>query len=710
MAQLWMDGFDHYGGDISRLLEGPWGAISSSVSLTPPAAGARTGDNALKIPESAILREARRVLGGAFAEIFVGMGFYIDTLPSQDGRKYPLQFKTVSNADIATITIRADGALEFRSGGEGGTILGVTTGPAVVTGTWHHIECRILRHASAGIFELRVDEVEVLNLTGLALGATDVGQIAVGQDNSLSSTNFWVDDLIVRDTSGSRNNGFMGDLRIATLQPIANGVAQGWTARTKTKLGVGIMNFQDSSDRDEAVTYADNAVFEIGSGDFCIEAFVRFDNLLTLSETATVFSKWRASVDERSFRLSLNGPDVGANLVFETCTDGLAGDVVEVHAFPFVPETKRWYHIAVARSGTDSRMFLDGVQIGTTKTDSRTYHDNAALVYVNGLQNTATTSLNDSSVDGWFDGVRFTVGVARYTGNFAPPSAVLPPDVGGDPLYDSVELLLNFDSGPTVIDESSNGFTAVLENAPFVEFPADASAYQNVDGLTPDDEDFVEAALVSATETLTFTANPLDTETVTIGATTYTFQTVLVDTANNVFIGVDAETSLDNLKAAVNLEAGAGTLYGTGTVANASASLIDLPDLQVLGTALTPGAAGNSIVSTETVTGGSWGAATFSGGADIPTNSEFTVSALPPAVTGVRSVAIIGRYFKTDSGSSEITASFVEAGGASDAGAARPVTVTPTYYEDTFDEDPSTMGALTPSTLLGARIRLNRTL
>ena len=268
--------------------------------------------------------------------------------------------------------------------------------------------------------------------------------------------------------------------------------------------------------------------------------------------------------------------------------------------------------------------------------------------------------------------------------------------------------MLNFDT-ITNLDESSNAFVGTLINTPFVEFPDDAIAFQTIDGVTPNDNNFVEAALVAATGTLTFTANPLNTETVVMDTITYKFVTVLA-AANDVLIGATTEDSMDNLKAAVNFEAGEGTLYGTGTVQNATISAIDLPGEQGLATARTPGVAGNSLVTTTTVTGGSWGGGTLSGGADIPSNSEFTVSGLPADVTGVRSVAIIGRNFKTDSGSSQMQMSFVVAGGSSDPGADRPITLTPTYYEDTFERDPGTLGALTPSTLSGARIRLDRTL
>lgn len=121
---------------------------------------------------------------------------------------------------------------------------------------------------------------------------------------------------------------------------------------------------------------------------------------------------------------------------------------------------------------------------------------------------------------------------------------------------------------------------------------------------------------VAATGTLTLTGQPLDTETVTIGATTYVFQTALVDSADNVLVGATASDSIDNLIAAVSAGAGAGTLYGTGTVANASTTIVvgagDTADL----TAITSGLIGNSIVTTETLTNGSFGAVTLTGGED----------------------------------------------------------------------------------------------
>lgn len=126
--------------------------------------------------------------------------------------------------------------------------------------------------------------------------------------------------------------------------------------------------------------------------------------------------------------------------------------------------------------------------------------------------------------------------------------------------------------------------------------------------------DVAVAAGVAATGILTLTANAADGETVTIGTKTYTFQATLTNVDGNVLIGATASDSLDNLIAAINLAAGAGTLYAASTTANgfvsAAAGAGDTMDV----TALKAGTFGNTIATTETLANGSWGGATLSGG------------------------------------------------------------------------------------------------
>lgn len=121
-------------------------------------------------------------------------------------------------------------------------------------------------------------------------------------------------------------------------------------------------------------------------------------------------------------------------------------------------------------------------------------------------------------------------------------------------------------------------------------------------------------AVAYAAQTLTVTGQPLNTETVVIGGKTYTFQTSLTNSDGNVKIGADASGSLDNLKAAINLDsAGAGTTYAAAmTAGHVKATTKTATTLKVV--SRVPGSIGNLIGSTETLTNGSWGASTLASG------------------------------------------------------------------------------------------------
>lgn len=135
------------------------------------------------------------------------------------------------------------------------------------------------------------------------------------------------------------------------------------------------------------------------------------------------------------------------------------------------------------------------------------------------------------------------------------------------------------------------------------------------------------SAAIAASLALTVTSiTSADTQTVTIGATTYTFNTSLTNTANNVLIGGSITNMAANLALAVNAGAGAGTNYGTGTVANASVSGTSSSGV-FTATALVPGTAGNSIATAETLSNGAWagGATTLAGGANASTAGQVTL-------------------------------------------------------------------------------------
>jgi phage tail sheath protein FI len=204
---------------------------------------------------------------------------------------------------------------------------------------------------------------------------------------------------------------------------------------------------------------------------------------------------------------------------------------------------------------------------------------------------------------------------------------------------------------PLMSESTTGPFLATLANVPLVSAPLTLH--------------WTEA--VQATGTLTNTTPTIsDGDTVTVGATVYTFKAPFVNAANNInAVGGDT-VALANLVKAINLTGIAGTDYGTGTVANASAGASTItPGVSVKVYALVGGTAGNTVAFSATGTaltatgagflaGGVAAAAktatltspTTVGGADAARISAASINLL----TGALSVTFVARTIGTNNG------------------------------------------------------------
>jgi hypothetical protein len=136
-----------------------------------------------------------------------------------------------------------------------------------------------------------------------------------------------------------------------------------------------------------------------GTGDFTVECWVYFNSvaadqgLFGGSTTNAWEIRWRTSTGLNLGRL---------NTAFDSI-------------FAWTPTVSTWYHLAVTRSGTSVRAFINGTQIGSTSTNSNTY--NSGTLFYLGITDTSNNPLN-----GYLDDVRITKGYARYTSNFTAPA------------------------------------------------------------------------------------------------------------------------------------------------------------------------------------------------------------------------------------------------------------------------------------------------
>lgn len=731
MAQLFVEGFNAYGSDTASqapMLAGRWANVPGAAQCNVPTFGARTDTFSFKtgVQDDSGFGATRVSLGGAYGKIFVSMGFATTALPNSD------QFvickpRDGSNNTLAGLRLRSDGALiletNFATNNSSGTVIAVTASPVIVAQNWHHLE--MCFDLAGEHFELRVDETVVMDV-GVTYSDSSVShsnafamnQLAIGCGTPSGPTNMtpWFADLIIRDDTGTRNNDFAGDRRVATLFPNADTAVAGWTPRPRKKFGTGILD--NRSANNSRVTAANSTQTDLGSGDFTIEAFVRFSALPAATGKAVFFGKWDEGANKRSYQFYVGGSSVeNGNTVFRISTDGQAGTVAEIFSWPVTYDLNTWYHVAVSRASGETMFFVNGVQQGVPFTDSNTYCVTTASTSLGGQDDTTAGNMTNTAFTGFMDEFRFTVGFSRYNTGFTPPVAAFPRSVGGgDANFANVAWLSGFDS--SIADESSFGRTLTARNGSVQSFPDDGVyAFQTIDQHAPRDDTFVEAPLIAAFGILTLAANATTTKIVTVGHYTsagshpavYTFKTVLSGAAFEVLIGADLEATLLNLQNAINLGPGAGTTYGTGTIVNDEVTASLLPVEQLLVVANIPGTVGNAFTCTTNDPNASWANGTLTGGLDIPGPSEFSFDRPPNHITVVDSITIISRNFKTDAGTASEQVSFIGPLGTASDGVDNLLTLSPNYYSDTFETDPDTGDDLSPTTLIGGRVRLNRT-
>lgn len=181
-------------------------------------------------------------------------------------------------------------------------------------------------------------------------------------------------------------------------------------ARTITAVGnaqiTGAGRFAQAALFDGAGDYLTvTGLTAIGSGDFTWEAWVNLDTLGTQG-----FMDGRPVGTNGAYPLVY--VDSGVLKYYANTADQITGSSLSAST---------WHHIALCRESGTTRLFLDGALEGTYA-DATNYLWGANGMILGG----SGFALGTLSLDGRMDDIRLTLGVARYTGAFTPPTAALP--------------------------------------------------------------------------------------------------------------------------------------------------------------------------------------------------------------------------------------------------------------------------------------------
>lgn len=198
-----------------------------------------------------------------------------------------------------------------------------------------------------------------------------------------------------------------------------NGAAQLDTARKK----FGSASLLTDGSTSDFLTLADHADWDLGSGEFTIECWANWD-VLPSAAGGFLISQWLGAGDQRGWALSFG--HTNGDFRFTYTTDGTSGTSVTVASGAddgFVVDT--WDHVAVVRDVNTLRIFVKGIQTTTADLTGVTIFNSNTNLIVSAIDNTGGGPMGEDS-DAWLDEIRVTKGVARYTTNFTPPTAIFP--------------------------------------------------------------------------------------------------------------------------------------------------------------------------------------------------------------------------------------------------------------------------------------------
>lgn len=196
----------------------------------------------------------------------------------------------------------------------------------------------------------------------------------------------------ITDTSYSpKTVTAFGDAKISTAQ---------------SKFGGASIAFDGVGDY---LTVPSNAGWAFGTGNFTIESWV----YLTQSQRHTLLAVG-FQISGIAINIDSNGT-IPPGPSIQICRSGTAVDNWFQRSIPL----NTWFHLAICRSGSSVSAFYDGVQIGSSQTNSTNFAQGELVVGYDGNK-------VDFPFKGNLDELRITKGIARYTSNFTPPTAPYP--------------------------------------------------------------------------------------------------------------------------------------------------------------------------------------------------------------------------------------------------------------------------------------------
>jgi hypothetical protein len=221
------------------------------------------------------------------------------------------------------------------------------------------------------------------------------------------------DTQLLLHMSGTSGSTTFTDSSINNLTATVSGNAKISTVQSKFD---GSSAYFDGTGDFIFYTSGNNSdIFNVGSGDFSMEAFIRLDNV---TGTKVIFSK-RANISTfGGFNLQMNG-----SLLECVATNNGSSWVVNFNSTPTQLSANTWYHIALTKDIGGFSLFIDGSRIVTSNNFNFNILTNTSNAVIG-----AGSASGSQEFAGYIDEFRFIKGVAIYgPNNFTVPIGAFSP-------------------------------------------------------------------------------------------------------------------------------------------------------------------------------------------------------------------------------------------------------------------------------------------
>jgi len=169
---------------------------------------------------------------------------------------------------------------------------------------------------------------------------------------------------------------------------------------------------------DDALTVPHHADFDIGTGDFTVEAWVYMDDPPEVpNEVYRIMAQGEMEAANGNWTFGFGSAwGAGYQLNFAIRVGGENVDVLSTGMDDIVKHSNQWVHLAVSRSSGTVKMFYNGIEVYSGASAGSMTTTDAGDISIGARWNTGAWI---EEFSGLMDEVRFS-DVARYTSDFTP--------------------------------------------------------------------------------------------------------------------------------------------------------------------------------------------------------------------------------------------------------------------------------------------------